>query len=193
MGRDKAWLDLGGQPLIERVLAASKSAVDRLLIVISPDTPERDRYLELAARWGAEILNDRRPGAGPLGGIETALTSISPAETALVLACDLPFLTAELLFRLRQESARRPGEIIVPSDIDGRRQPLAAVYPASCLDMVRAQLREGRRRVDLLYEKFPTRTLTFADLRGLEGAARFFTNLNTPEDYRGIRSAWDEL
>ena len=193
MGRDKAWLDLAGHPLIERVLEAAQPAVDRLLIVISPDTPERARYHELAARWEAEILHDRQPGAGPLGGIETALTSLPPAETALVLACDLPFLTTELLLRLRQESARRPGEIIVPRDLDGRRQPLAAVYPSACLAMVREQLREGRRRVDLLYEKFPTRTLTFADLRGLEGAARFFTNLNTPEDYRSIRSAWDEL
>jgi molybdopterin-guanine dinucleotide biosynthesis protein A len=192
MGRDKAWLDLGGRPLIERVLRASQPAVDRLLIVISPDTAERTRYLELAARWKADLLPDRWPGAGPLGGIETALTSLSPAETALVLACDLPFLTSELLLRLRQESTPRPGEIIVPCDIDGRRQPLAAVYPATCLELVRTQLREGRRRVDLLYEKFPTRTLTFANLRGLEGAERFFTNLNTPEDYRGIKGAWDE-
>ena len=193
MGRDKAWLDLGGQPLIERVLEAAQPAVDRLLIVISPDTHERAHYLELAARWKAEILPDRQPGAGPLGGIETALTSLAPAETALVLACDLPFLTSELLLRLRQESARRPGEIIVPCDLDGRRQPLAAVYPSACLELVRAQLHESRRRVDLLYQKFPTRTLTFADLRELEGAAQFFTNLNTPEDYRGIRAAWDEL
>lgn len=189
MGRDKAWLEFEGRPLIERVIEAARPVVEKLFIVISPQvispgSPERGRYQELSERAGAEILFDRNPGLGPLGGIETALEACAGEESALVLACDMPFLTTDLLAHLRAEHERERDQILVPLDADNRLQPLSAIYPASCLDLVRKQLSSGRRRVDLLYSLAPTRLLPFAGISHLAGSERFFINLNTDQDYR---------
>lgn len=188
MGRDKAWLTYEGRALIECVLVAARPVVDRLVIVIDPATPHRDEYQSLCHRWNASLLDDRRPGAGPLGGIETALAHCSGDESALVLACDLPSLTAVMLDRLRAESDTHPGEIIVPLDGEGRLQPLVAVYPADCLVTIGEQLSSGRRRVDLLFDCFPTRRLPFAAISSLPGADGFFNNVNTPEEFNTLQT-----
>lgn len=188
MGRDKAWLTFEGRALIECVLVAARPVVDRLVIVIDPTTQHREQYQDLCRRFNAEAIDDLRPRNGPLGGIETALTNCAGEEAALVLACDLPFLTLPLLARLYAESTDHPGEIIVPIDGNGRLQPLVAVYPATCLGTIRDQLAAGLRRVDRLFDCFPTRHLLFSGISSLAGSERVFTNINTPADYDEVLS-----
>jgi molybdopterin-guanine dinucleotide biosynthesis protein A len=79
MGKDKSRLDLDGRPLLAHVRAPA-------------------RELGLPVRV---IRRDLVPPCGPLSGIYTALCS-SKAEMELFLACDMPFVTAELLDRVIQ-------------------------------------------------------------------------------------------
>ena len=190
MGCDKAWLPLGRRPLIEHVLAAAKPVVDRLVIVIDLRSPQAERYQDLAAIWGAEVRPDLYPGSGPLGGIETALTGRSSEESALILACDLPYLSSELLALLRSRHEQGGAAVTVPVDRNGRLQPLVAAYSEACREPIADMIAEGLLRVDLLYRRVPTLRIAAAEYEDLAGSEEFFTNLNTLDEYR--QAAGDE-
>ncbi len=183
MGRDKARLLVDGIPMIERVLAAGRQVADRLQIVVNSTQLEVDSYLELARVWGAESLTDLRPECGPLGGLETTLTTCRDRESALILACDLPYLSANFLSLLRARHDSSGAAITVPLDRGGRFQPLAAIYSGSCLPIVSEQLSQGRFRIDLLFDLVPTVRVFEEEYRHLAGSERFLLNFNTIEDF----------
>ena len=83
MGRDKALLELGGVPLIVRTARLVEAVVGSATVV--GDTAA-------IRALGLRTVADDWPGAGPLGGIATALR-VSSAPWSLVVACDLPYLT----------------------------------------------------------------------------------------------------
>lgn len=186
MGRDKSRLLVGGIPMIERVLAAGRQVADRLQIVVNSTQLDIDYYQELARVWGAESLTDLRPERGPLGGIEATLATCGEGESALILACDLPYLTAKFLTLIRARHESGGAAITVPLDGAGRFQPLAAIYSGSCLPIVSEQLSQGRLRVDLLFDLVPTVHIFEEEYRHLAGSDRFLLNFNTIEDF--IRS-----
>ena len=120
MGEDKSWLLIAGQPMIEQVLVAAQNVAERCALVIHPNNPHLSRYEELAARWKAKLLVDLHDYRGPLGGIETALRQCDEREDALILACDLPFLTREFLTLLREIHETEKNELTVPFDLQGQ-------------------------------------------------------------------------
>jgi molybdopterin-guanine dinucleotide biosynthesis protein A len=182
MGADKAWVEISGRPLIERVLSAARPVAASLSIIISADNPNIERYRTLAAASGARLLFDLHDHRGPLGGIHTALANCGAGDAALNLACDLPFLSAEFLALLCQKHRSGPANVTVPLDAEGRLQPLAAIYDQACLAAVEAQLAASRLRVDQLFDVVPIQRLVVSDFAHLPGAAHFFVNLNSPED-----------
>ena len=101
---------------------------------------------------------------------------------AIVVACDLPFVTSELFLTLA--SARLDHEAVVAIQPDGRPQPLAAFYRINpCRRRATELIEAGRRRPLDLLEAVKTRWISFDELRNLEQAERFFVNINTPSDY----------
>jgi GTP:adenosylcobinamide-phosphate guanylyltransferase len=97
MKQDKAWLEVDGVPMIERVIAAAGPAAGRLGIIVNAANPQVERYERLAESCDAGVIFDLHEHLGPLGGIHTALMHCGAGESALVLACDLPFITTEAL------------------------------------------------------------------------------------------------
>jgi molybdopterin-guanine dinucleotide biosynthesis protein A len=201
MRQDKAWLEIEGRPMIERVVAASQPVVERLGIIINAANPQVERYERLAESCGAELLFDLHEHRGPLGGIHTALAHCGANEAALILACDLPFITAEFLSFLSgihqqtdpqsqipnpQSAIRNPQSITVPLDQFLRLQPLAAIYDQSLEATIGQMLAENELKVDRLYSRVSTRQVGFAEFARLPGAERFFTNINTPEEWRNV-------
>ncbi len=186
MGCDKAWLEVEGKPLIARVLAAARPVADRLVIVINGSSPNLQAYRALAQHWDAELRADihtgHGSGLGPLAGIEASLLGCRDDEAAMILACDLPYVSSEFLGVLRRRHEEEQPSITVPVDQNGRLQPLAAIYSRSCLRTVEEQLAGGRLRVDLLFDLVPTHRLFSREYGHLAGADRFFLNLNTPDD-----------
>jgi molybdopterin-guanine dinucleotide biosynthesis protein A len=191
MGRDKSWLEIEGHPMIERVTAAIRPVVERLGIIINAANPQIGRYRRLAESCDAELIFDLHEHRGPLGGIHTALTHCGPNESALILACDLPFISTEFLSFLcgihqptnPQSTIRNPQSITVPLDQSNRMQPLAAIYDQSCKEAVEQMLAANELRVDLLYSRVPVRRVRFEEFAHLPNAERFFINVNTPEEH----------
>jgi len=184
MGRDKAWLKIEGRPMIERVIAAAQPVVERLGIIINAANPQVERYERLAESCDV-LLFDLHEHRGPLGGIHTALTHCGANESALILACDLPFITTEFLSFLSDlhQNGKRQA-VTVPLDQSLRLQPLAAIYNRSLEATVGRMLATNDLKVGRLYSRVSTRQVSFAEFAHLPGAERFFTNLNTPEEYR---------
>ena len=177
MGRDKAFLELGGLTLIERVIAASADLGQSETLLIA-NKPDDYRHL------GLETYEDILPDKGSLGGIYTALArATTPA--ALVLACDMPFLKTELLrFMIAQFDAET--DIVVPR-VDGYPQAMHAIYRKTCLAPIRAQLDENRLKIIRFYDKMRVAYLDEADYAPYDAEARSFTNLNTPAELERAR------
>ncbi|MBL8203013.1 MAG: molybdenum cofactor guanylyltransferase [Blastocatellia bacterium] len=186
MGEDKAWLTIDGRPMIEQVLTAARAVADRLAIVINPSTPNVAQYQQLAAAWQAEVIDDLHNYRGPLGGIETALRQGGEGEAALILACDLPFLSEEFLRLLAQIHQAEKGDLTVPLDETGRPQMLAAIYAATCLPPISAMLAADELKARLLQERVSTREVSLAEYAHLPNAKRLLLNVNTLEDYQRL-------
>jgi molybdenum cofactor guanylyltransferase len=197
MKLDKAWLEIDDAPMIERAVAAAKPAAGRLGIIVNAANPQVGRYERLAESWDARLIFDMHEHLGPLGGIHTALTHCGAGESALILACDLPFITTEFLSFLcnvhqgenpqsgdPRSAIRNPQSITVPLDQSDRPQPLAAIYDQSLEAVVRQMLAANEFKVDLLHSRVSTRRVGFAEFAHLRDAERFFINVNTPEEYQ---------
>jgi len=173
MGEDKAHLRLGGRTLVGRAAAALGGVAGRVSVVSSkPD----------AAAFGLPVVADRLGGRGALGGLHAALAHAS-AGWALILSCDLPFVTDALCERLA--SLRGPdADAVAPVQPDGRPQPLCALYArAACLPAAEELLRAGELRPRALLARVRTRWVSFDEVADLDGSEHFFRNLNTPEDF----------
>jgi len=170
MGRDKAQLRIAEQTFSERIAAELLGFTDRVTMIGGAKVPEN-----LSA--AKDVFN----GIGALGGLHGALSACK-ADWALVVACDLPFVTSELFEKLA--ATRNDSEAVVPVQQDGRPQPLCALYRKSpCLEVATSLIEVGKRRPLDLLDRVKTRWIPFAELKPLNHATEFFVNINTPEDY----------
>jgi molybdopterin-guanine dinucleotide biosynthesis protein A len=173
MGEDKSRLRLGGLTFVERVARALGPHASRVSLVSSrPD----------AAAHGLAVVRDIYAARGALGGIHAALSACR-APLALVVSCDLPFVTRELFERLLSLHAG-DAAAVAPVQPDGRPQPLCALYAAAaCAPVAEELIRAGELRPRELLRRVGTRWVAFDELADLPHSARFFENVNTPEDY----------
>jgi len=183
MGTDKWRLVLDGQNFVERI-ANAISAVTPLRI--SPITVVGNLIDNDAAgtRTDLPIAPDVYPAWGALGGVHAALSACL-AEWALVVACDFPFVTSELFVRLA--SIRDTFEAVAPIQSDQIPQPLCAFYRVRpCLQRAEQLIKSGERKPIALLQSVRTRWVPFSEIEDLAEAARFFDNINTPQDYHRI-------
>jgi len=169
MGQDKAWIDLGGEPLIRRVIDVMGAVADEVIIVANDD-----RYRTL----GLRVIPDRFPGGGALGGIATGIGAVSH-DTVLVTACDLPFLDAAVWRLLLDRAAG--ADVVVPV-IGDRPETLHALYTKACLPAMERALAAGRLRVISFFDEVRVCRLSEELIRTVDPELRSFINVNTPEE-----------
>lgn len=174
MGTDKSQLRLEQQTFTQRIAETLLQLTDSVFIVgRDSDESSLRSVADVYPKWGA------------LGGIHAALAACS-REWAIVVACDLPFVTSELFSYLAEQ--RMDHDAVVPIQEDGRPQPLAALYRVDpCLRQATDLIEAGRRRPLDLLEAVKTRWVAFDEMRNFARAQSFFVNINTPEDYDAIR------
>ena len=170
MGTDKSQLLIDRQTFTERISETLLKLTDAVSLV--------GRQLDTSA---LPSVPDVYPQWGALGGLHAALTACK-REWAIVAACDLPFVTAELFSSLA--ALKLDHEAVVPIQPDGRPQPLAALYRVDpCRQRATELIEAGRRRPLDLLEAVKTRWVSFDEIRNLDQSERFFVNINTPSDY----------
>lgn len=124
-GVAKANLTLEGRTILERSLEACRRAAER----VSPGALPAIYLVGESAAYAAEgvsRLSDQPSGIGPMGGLRALLLAAQRnATTAVALAGDQPFLTAELLVRLYREAE---GAAALAPRRGSRWEPLFARY-----------------------------------------------------------------
>lgn len=185
MGRDKAFLTLGGSTLLERALAVARYVSQEVTIV-----GQREKFAVYE-----NVIEDIYPGQGPLAGIHAALSG-SAFELNLMIGVDTPFLDPKFAQYL-VDQARTSGAIVtlpvtsvvspesrVPrSRIPPGTQPLCAVYRREFASVAENALRQGRNNIIPLFAGVTTREIGDQEMRKLAFDPRMFDNLNTPEEW----------
>ncbi len=173
MGENKAFLRRSNTPLVQHIAQIVQEAAGCATVIGDP---------ALYGGLGFPVVPDRILNAGPLAGLETAL-SISEAKWNLVVACDMPALQTSLLRQLLEEAEAlpEPADCLMPV-----HHPLCAVYHRRCLPMIRTALNGGIRRVfDMLAMLRVVLSQT--------GNQRELQNVNTPQDWEEfLRSVGSE-
>ena len=171
MGTDKSRLVLNGESFVERIAAELATVTSNVTVVgkETNSTAALQHVPDIFPKWGA------------LGGVHTALASCE-TDWCLIVACDFPFVTAELFARLA--SLCEGYEAVAPIQNDGIPQPLCSLYQTErCLERAEELINSGERKPIALLQSVRTRWVPFAEIQDLPGAERYFDNINTPEDY----------
>jgi molybdopterin-guanine dinucleotide biosynthesis protein A len=169
-GANKATLVVGGAPIVDRQLEALREVVNAIFVVGSDDRTWAER--------GLAVVPDAIPDAGALGGIFTAITQ-SPSDRTLVVACDMPFLSAALLRRM---AAVERADLVIPRSARGY-EPLCAIYSRACAADIRARIARGALEASVLPEGVRVAELGPEILAPYDPDGLLFVNVNTPHDY----------
>jgi len=168
MGSDKALLPFKGITLLEHVAAQVHQATGNVTLIGDPE-----RY----SNFGYPVIRDIYSQRGPLSGIHAALAA-SKADWNLIVACDMPEVTAAFLTRIIERTERTQAHAVVPAGPAGLPEPLCAAYSCHAFDAIaRALERDIRKVTDAL-------TGLEIDLWCVPDACQFH-NLNTPAEWIG--------
>lgn len=175
MGRDKALLPFGEEPLIRRIARRLEPVSAEVLVVSNRPEP----YREL----GFRVIPDPPgwEGEGPLAGLCAGLQAAA-TESCLLVACDMPF-ASPCLARALLEELERGWEAALPSP-GGREHPLFAAYRRSLAPRVAEALRAGVRRPADFLAGLPVRRLGEAEISRCGPPEQLLANVNRPEEYR---------
>jgi molybdenum cofactor guanylyltransferase len=170
MGRDKALIDFQGQPIIAHVIDTLRAVADDIVVVSNRS--------DLYSSFGVRVVPDYDPPCGPLGGLAAGLHAARHPLT-VVVACDMPFLKANLL-RWLIELADGYDAVVPQSGAEF--EPLHAVYRRECHTPIVQRIERGERRVISFFADVQLRSVPEAEWRVIDPAGRSLINLNTPAD-----------
>ena len=174
LGRQKALEPLGGEPMIARVIGRLSPVVDSLVVVVNDEA----RASALPLPDSARVAVDRYPGAGPLGGILTGLAA-SEGEWAVVVSCDMPFLSGPLFDHML--GLRAGHDAVVPL-IGGRPEPTHSVYAKSCLPHMERKIVAGDLKIASFFDDVRVNFVPEEVLKKLDAEMLSFFNVNTQRD-----------
>lgn len=170
MGRDKAWVEFRGRTLIAAAVDTARRAGAGEVFISGRGGGD---YSVLKCR----VLLDLEPGFGPLGGIERALHACA-APLLLVLAVDMPHMTADFLQCMMARCNRITGRV---PKLNGRLEPLAAIYPRYCHEIAFNSITKSHPAArDFAEACWKHKAVRMTTVRPADEGC--FANWNTPAD-----------
>jgi molybdenum cofactor guanylyltransferase len=176
MGSPKAWLPVGAELMLPRIVRLLSEAVSPVIVVAAPgqDLPVLPDEIQ--------VVRDEREGRGPLQGLAAGLTALNGiADAAFVTGCDTPLLRPAFVTRMFELLG---ADSICVARINDHRHSLAAVYRVSVLDAVNEMLREDQLKLQDLFKHVPTRIVDAQELLEVDPMLESLRNVNTPERYQ---------
>ena len=189
MGRDKALLPVAGSSavggsspagglspagrltMVERTAELVRAAANSVTLIGMPE-----RYAHLGLPVVADVVED----CGPIGGVLTALT-VTQADSNLIVACDMPGLTADFLLRLLAAARDFASTCLVPETASGLH-PLCAVYRRGARSTVESAIAHKCFKMHDLLKVLGALSWPVAD-------ASLLRNINTPAEWEQVQEA----
>jgi len=170
-GENKAFVEIGGTPLIDRVIDTLAPLFEEVLIV--------SKDASIFNRPALKVVEDILDVQSPLSGIHAGLASIS-TDYAFCVGCDTPFLKRDVV-EILLNAIEPKADVIVPfSGI--YHQPLCAVYSKRCVPIIEAQLKKDDVKVDHLFDKLNVKTVSYDTFKQVDNDLISFFNVNAPSD-----------
>lgn len=180
-GVNKALLEVGGQPIVERVALILGHIFEEVIVVTN--SPREFEFL------GLPMFTDMIPGYGSLGGLYTGLHKCMGAHGFLA-ACDMPFLVESVI---RHLVGLAEGHDVVIPRVRGYLEPLHAVYARACIPSIEKLMAAPDLKIIHFLPEVDILEVAEDDLAPLDPDLRFAMNLNTPEDLEKARAIASEL
>jgi molybdopterin-guanine dinucleotide biosynthesis protein A len=189
MGREKGLLEFNGVPLIVHTARLIDPLVSGVTIVGPADHYAAIGFPTIPDQ-GIEIAEPSRTklSGGPLRGVAAALASTREPWN-LILACDLPYLTAEWLEWLLSRTVHSRAQVVIPRTEHGL-EPLAAVYRRECGPSIANAMASGVRKVTDAIGELKLKIILESEWRPLDPRGLVLRNMNTPGDYEEARNFW---
>jgi len=180
MGRNKALLDFGGEPLIARLYGILKEGFRE--VAISANDPATYEFLSVP------VIRDVYAAGGSLAGIHAGLLH-SRAKHCFFVACDMPFVNIELVRYLARFA--EDFDIVIPVSRNGL-EPLHSFYSRDCIPHIEEQMKSKNLKIIDFYPYVKLREVSFDEMRGCDPEGLSYFNINTPEKYQLARDRLEE-
>lgn len=173
-GQDKGLMDLGGAPIIDRILDQLKEQTPHIII-------SANRNLDQYQTHGYPVIPDETPDyPGPLAGVSAALNQLE-TRYIVTLPCDAPNISPDYIARLARHIEAGKADIAVCHDGE-RMQPLHAMMSTGMRDNLAAYLASDQKAVNRWFRENGATLVDFSDCTDM------FANFNSPEQYQEITS-----
>ncbi|QTA80714.1 Molbdopterin-guanine dinucleotide biosynthesis protein A [Desulfonema limicola] len=176
-GNNKAFLNIGGTLIIDRILNTLEQIFSDIILVT--------RQPKLYEKWNIRVVEDLFDVRSSLTGIHAGLVNASQ-EHAFFVACDTPFLKKELVKTLLNH-LEPDLDIIVPV-IEDHYEPLCAIYSKQCIPFIEEQLQTDKLKIINLFDNVKVKTLEKEILTKHDPELISFFNVNTPQALEKSRS-----
>ena len=171
MGRDKAWLPIGGRPLVLHQAARLGAVFDEVVVSAKEAPP--------FSAAGLRVVVDAEPEHAAIFGIRAALRGLG--RPIFALAVDLPRFPPALAAAIARELGDGGRPCVAPV-AGGTVQGLCAAYAPAILPAIEERISSGRLAIrDLVAECGGA--LRDEDFWGRWGGPESFENWNRPEDH----------
>ncbi|MGQ9870376.1 molybdenum cofactor guanylyltransferase [Leptodesmis sp.] len=190
LGQDKALILVQGMALLRRTCEVALACTSQVYVV----TPRPEIYQPLLPPQCQLVLeqplsNELQPH-GPLVGFAQGL-GVIPTKWVLLLACDLPYLQADLLQHwMQQLDALEPAiAALLPRHEQGW-EPLCGFYRANCLPRLNAFIQQGGRSFQHWLAQEVVQEIVFSPTKSTRlREQQMLFNCNTPTDLEEIMNS----
>lgn len=177
-GAPKGLEVVAGRRIIDRVADALREVTSE--VVLAANDPAATEWLP-----GARVVRDAHEGRGGLAGVEAALGD----PGVVVVAWDMPFVTAELLRAIVGASRAHSADVVVPeSESPYGFEPFCAFFSARLAPALAAFLERGGAARDFVRQVERVHRIPIAEVARIGDPRRLFFSVNTPDDLERART-----
>ena len=170
LGRNKALQVIGAKSLVQWIVDRLATLSTEIIIATA-----HGETIPCFSSTEIRITADVYPGKGPLVGIYSGLMA-SSSPRAIVVGCDMPFLSVDLLDYMSQISSTF--DVVVPRTRE-KVEPLCAVYSKNCLASIHNLLEHDELRLNELLNMVKVRYIEEDEINRFDPEHLSFFNVNT--------------
>jgi molybdenum cofactor guanylyltransferase len=175
MGQPKAWLPIGGETFLQRIIRIVGMVADERIVVAADRQDLPDLPADVA------VVRDSIAAAGPLVGLETGWRALRTEPVLVfVCGCDTPLLKPAFIRTVARACVGNEAAVPVT---DGQRHPLAACYSSVVLSLLPALIANGERRMQAFLDRLSMYELHADEFSTVDPGLESLININSPEDW----------